>query len=237
MTAQAEGKSRSMTTLSADEVSAWLTLNPGFFDSRETLLETLTLSHAQPGASSLIEKQVQVLRKRNKILENKLYELVDIAKDNEKLSQQMHNMGMVLINADGINDIIASARNELDHAFNPDVISINVFVRSADDKAPYFVNPREVSQLFAGAFRTKRCLCGNLHKAQMRYLFGADENLVKSAVFIPLYEHHPLGYISLGSNDSKRFTTSMGTHFLDNLGEMISCAIHKTQEKQAILGK
>ena len=230
MTAQVKGKSRPVIQLNADEISDWLSQNPGFFDSREKLLETLTLSHTQPGSSSLIEKQVQVLRKRNKLLENKLYELVDIAKDNEKLSQQMHNMGMVLINAEGIDDIIASARNELDSAFNPDVVSINVFARSSKDKAPYYVNPRDISQLFASAFRTKRCLCGNLQQAQTNLLFKNSNLEIKSGLFIPLYEHHPLGYVSLGSIDSKRFTSSMGTHFIDNLGEMISCAIHKMQD-------
>ncbi len=231
MTAQVKGELIPVTKLSAEEISAWLSDNPDFFDSREQLLETLTLSHTQPGSSSLIEKQVQVLRKRNKILENKLYELVSIAQDNEKLGQQIHNMGMILINADGINDIIASARNELNSAFNPDVVSVNIFARSSKDKAPYYVNPRDVSQLFASAFRTKRCLCGNLQKAQTRFLFGNSNVEIKSGLFIPLYEHHPLGYISLGSTDNKRFTPSMGTHFIDNLGEMISCAIHKAQEQ------
>lgn len=229
MTAQVKKDTTNTDELSAEAVALWLEQQPDFFASRSSLLSTLDLAHNQQGASSLIEKQVQVLRNQKATLENKLFDLIAIAKDNELLSQQVHNMALVLLSADGLDTVIDAARNELIYALEPDELSVKVFTRSATDTENYFVNPREISRLFSSAFRTKRCLCGDLNKVQNRFLFKDNAATIKSSIFIPLFEQHPIGYIAMGSRDVKRFSTSMGTHFLDRLGETLSCAIHHHQ--------
>ena len=229
MTAQVKKDTINTVELSAESVALWLEQQPDFFTTRPGLLSSLELSHKQLGASSLIEKQVHVLRNQKTTLENKLFDLIEIAKDNELLSQQVHNMALVLLSADGLDSVINSARNELIYALEPDELAVKVFTRSTIDTANYFVNPREISRLFSSAFRTKRCLCGDLNKVQNRFLFKDNAAEIKSSIFIPLFEQHPIGYIAMGSRDVKRFSTSMGTHFLDRLGETVSCTIHNHQ--------
>ncbi|MCZ6881361.1 MAG: DUF484 family protein, partial [Gammaproteobacteria bacterium] len=78
-------------TISDQAVAHYLDSNPEFFERHALLLGKLHLPH-QTGSSavSLVERQVGILRQRNRKLENQLRELMAIAQDNDELSDKIH---------------------------------------------------------------------------------------------------------------------------------------------------
>ena len=75
----------------------YLRNRPDFFRAHPALLAELDLPHASGGAVSLIERQVAILRERSISSRHKLGELIEIAKDNDKLFEQTRELVLQLI--------------------------------------------------------------------------------------------------------------------------------------------
>ena len=65
----------------------------------DEIVTGLQLSHTSGKAVSLIERQVQVLRHQTETLNSRLVELVNVARDNDRLSSRMHQMTVDLLQA------------------------------------------------------------------------------------------------------------------------------------------
>jgi uncharacterized protein YigA (DUF484 family) len=77
--------SKNLDSISADQVAEYLRNNRDFFQLRDDLLLEMNLPHRGPhGATSLVEKQVAVLRERNIEMRNKLATLLQNAEQNDK---------------------------------------------------------------------------------------------------------------------------------------------------------
>ena len=71
--------------LDSETVAAYLRLHPEFFVQHEELIPELRIPH-QPGeAVSLVERQVKLLRERNIEMRHRLSQLMDVARENDRL--------------------------------------------------------------------------------------------------------------------------------------------------------
>lgn len=226
----ATAKTAAKQNLNTEAIAEWLSKNPDFFKDQAALIETLQLSHDAHGAVSLIEHQVSVLRNKNNSLRGKLAELIKLANDNERISTQLHKLSLALLEADTLDSVLSVAREQLNGVFNAEAVSIRLFKTGSKDKAPYFINARDVSKLFSSAYRTHNTLCGTLSKEQNQIVFPDVEFDVKSSVFIPLNEGRPIGFLAMASAKKSRFTPSMGTHFIRSLGELVGRAVISHQD-------
>ena len=69
--------------LDEDTVVDHLRAHPDFFERHPRLIEGLNLPHGAGGDTvSLVERQVSVLRQKNRELEDRLRQLVDVARSN-----------------------------------------------------------------------------------------------------------------------------------------------------------
>lgn len=228
----AQPKTKPGNKLTSAEVIDWLHNNPEFFKDQPEVLENLELEHQTDGAVSLIEHQVSVLRRRNTNLNNKLNELIERAKDNHRLSDQLHQLSLTLLEADTLDSVLSVAREQLDTVFDAEAVSIKLFKTGNKDKAPYYVNARDISRQFSSAYRTHNCLCGTLSKEQNDLIFTDTDIEIKSSVFIPLNEGRPIGFLAMGSARKSRFTPSMGVLFIRSLGELVGRAVISHQDMQ-----
>ena len=90
-----------------DEVARFLAADPEFFERHPQLLGQIRLPHDNGGGTvSLVERQLDVLRSRNSKLEQRLRELVGVARSNHELSDKVHRLSLELIGADGLIQII-----------------------------------------------------------------------------------------------------------------------------------
>lgn len=193
------------------------------------LLAELELEHNTGGAASLIEKQVAVLRERNHALDSRLCELMDVARDNERLSQSRHRIAVNLLGAHDLDDVISIVQAELSNELKADYTVIRLFSENSDrlEQKPELFISNDAPGI--NAFKTmrehKNPVCGRSSNEQKQFLFGDMADTIKSVAIIPLYAGADLGLIGLGSSDIKRFQTSLGTDFLARMGELISAAL------------
>jgi uncharacterized protein YigA (DUF484 family) len=69
--------------------------------------------------------------------------------------------------------------------------------------------------------KARKPVCGRQDDKINCELFGADIRIGSSAL-IPLYHTGDMGLLCLGSTSADRFGVSMGTIFLQQLGELVS---------------
>ena len=84
-----------------------------------------------------------------------------------------------------------------------------------------FLRP-DVVQLFDAVFRAGRPQCGRLSTEQVAALFGDHAYRAASAALIPLGGSEWHGLLAVGSSNAERFHPSVGTLFLERIGELIT---------------
>jgi uncharacterized protein len=226
MNAQSTPEETSAAELNEEAVADFLRAHPDYFARHLPLLEVLRLPHPTHGAVSLIERQLGVLRERNRQLERKLGELIQVARDNEHLSANLHQLALGLLRADSLDSVLATARELLCGEFHADHVVVRLIDRDGTLQAPYAVAQDDPGlDDLQSMFTRRRPLCGRLRREQLDWLFGEDAVTVASAVVIPLLDTEALGVLALGSHAPDRFHPSMGTLFLGYLGELLAGAV------------
>ncbi len=214
----------------ADSVLTFLTHNPDFFNKHSDVLPRLSIPHHTGDAISLIEKQVSVLRNKCCTLENSLRDLINVARENEKLHQRLHRLIQDIITASSINDVVSLTRDNMLANFNAD--DVRVVLISSEEKAEpdsdivYLTENDPELALFSDIFKKRDTQCGELSDARGKFVFGADAQGIASAAIIPLYHHRKLGFVVLASKDETRFALGKGVMFLNQLGEVLSRRVY-----------
>ena len=232
MTRRSTPKLKSQT-LSADAVARYLVQDPDFFERHPELLSSLIIPHPTRGAVSLIERQIAVLREKISQLERKLIDLIQVARDNEGLSSRLHRLALGLMDAESVDDVLATTKDLLRSEFPSTHVVIRLLAHDIDDQPAsslqYMGQGSDAVKLFDELFATRRPICGHLSESQLTELFGDYGLEINSAVMIPLTDGRKLGVMALGSAEHERFHDGMGTLFLGYLGELVSRALRVHQ--------
>ncbi len=227
-------KDKMSSTISDEAVAHYLDCHPEFFERHALLLGKLHLPH-QTGTSavSLIERQVGILRQRNRKLENQLRELVTIARDNDELSEKIHKLCRRLIHANDFGHTVDLIEASLRQDFNSDQIVMVLFRDRLTDKDDYpelrFLrwSSSDASEMkpFATFLKNAEPRCGQIRDAQRDYLFGNETNEIASVAMLPLGPGSEIGLLAISSSDTERFHPAMSTDFLSHIGELVSAAL------------
>jgi uncharacterized protein YigA (DUF484 family) len=214
-------------------VASYLAATPEFFDRHAQLLSKIRLPDARGGGTtvSLLERQVEVLRERNRQLERKVKDFMDVARENDALGNRVLSMARRLIAAkDGsavVGAIEAALREDFDAAQSvlvltpagaPPGAAESRFLRLVAAEAPEL-------RTFETLFSAGKPRCGQLRDSQREFLFGTDAAEVGSVALVPLGAKGSLGLLACGSNDLQRFNPTMSTDFLGHIGELIAAAL------------
>ena len=212
-----------------DAIARFLQDNPDYFERHPDLLSRLRIPHVGRGDSvSLIERQVNVLRRDHAEAQGQLRELVQIARDNDVLAARLHHFAIAMIDAGSLDDVLATAQDLLRQEFQLEAARV---LLQGDlpglSGRPEFVVPNDAR--FEGLFtlageRASPC-GGRLAADSMEYLFGRAGANVGSLALIPLRHPAHRGLLALGAQDAGRFRPDMGTVFLLRLGELLIAAL------------
>ncbi len=204
------------------KVIAYLLNHPNFFERYPETLIALQVPHLVRGASSLIEKQVRVLRKQ---LENEralLDHVLARAREYDALVNRLHGFSLKMI---ATNDPVELCRvmNEcLLREFHADAVVLKLFPLMIDENAPCDTTAVAGHTLFHDFITQEHAFCGALHEAQGTLLFGARNANIRTAALIPIHTAAAFGVLAIGSIDPERFHPDMATDLLDRLGEIVS---------------
>jgi len=208
--------------LSAADVANFLRSNPDFFVNRADLLFDLNLPHGHNNASSLLEKQASVLRTRNTELRHKLNELVSIARDNDRLFQQIRQLGLALLEAENLQQCEAVLRISLLQDFHLDHVSLVLYTQQELPSSILASSQNEVQSVLGDLLRGSRIICTTLRGQEMAFLFPGYDQAEGSAALIPLQYRGDIGLLAVGSTDPNHFNSSMDTAFAGYIGDILS---------------
>lgn len=212
--------------LDSARVEEYLRQHPDFFDHHQELLAFLKLNHptGKGTAVSLIERQVAVLRDQNRSLENKLLDLVKIARDNERVSHLLHLFAAELLKVRTLSDIVAVAEDKIRELFETEFVNLRLLPSLTDDPTLQ-IDYKTQNDLFKELVERDKPLCGRLKLEQLHYLFQGNAKAIASAAAVSLGAAEPMGVLGLGSSSADTFNPTMGHVFLQQLADLISSAI------------
>jgi uncharacterized protein len=216
----------SNTTLDDESVAAFLREHPQFLMQRPDLLSSLTLAHTTGGKTvSLIERQIELMREKNRGLEYKLTTLVRNAQENEAIANKLHSFTRALLLARA--DLPDVLQQNLRSLFSIPQSALRIW--EVDEAYQNLECAQPVAfEVITLANSMKSPYCGpNSDFLAASWLIDGGTS-ARSVAMIPLragINPNAFGMLVLGSSDAERFTTDMGTAFLERIGELASAAL------------
>jgi uncharacterized protein YigA (DUF484 family) len=219
--------------LTDSQVTDYLLAEPEFFERNTGTLAKLQLPQQRDGAAiSLMERQVLVLREKNRSMERKLHEFVENGRSNEAIIDRVHRLTRRLLRASDPAGVLTALETSLREDFGTSRWVLIVTEPSLQ-KLEDLGNPQVRTvlrdspelKIFATFFESGRPRSGQIRDTQREYLFGGNDNRVGSTVLIPLGENASLGLLAIASSDTERYLPTMSTDFLVRIGEVFAEAI------------
>ena len=211
-------------------VVRFLETTPDFFQHHPELLDDLSIPHGARGATSLIEHQVQRLKDRNRAARQQMLELIEIARENDQLSEKIQQVTLELVGArQELTHLVLTLHEVLhwhfeidtsqllimDPPFSRDEVELNGFGQ-IHSKQPWVIDLERV-------FESPEPICGRFKPEQTFEIFNFQVGSIGSVALVPLSsDKRRIGLLALGSADRDHFHPTMGTHFLRFLGGVLS---------------
>jgi uncharacterized protein YigA (DUF484 family) len=214
-------------------VAEYLEAVPEFFERNPTLLQRLRLPDGRGSGTtvSLLEKQVDVLRERNRQLERRLAEFIEVARGNDELAARIHKLTTRLVHARGIARVIDAVEASLREDFDVQRSVLVLFREDAslDPQQSSFIRLAARNDLemrgFENLFASDRPRCGQVRDTQRDFLFGEGAVDIGSVALVPLGPGGRHGLLACGASDTQRFNPTVSTDFLARIGELIAAAL------------
>lgn len=218
-----------VATLNEQDVAAYLRSHPDFLTRFPELLESMELTHATGSAVSMIERQVEILRGRNRRLDDRLAEVLDVTRDNEQRAANVHRLARALVRAPTLASAIVALRACMRDDFKIDEtfvgVSSTVLKRADIDGLTRLEPDGAIARAFDNFFRTKLIECGPLSAQHAKLLFPKVAELPLSAAVVPLEKDKNLGMLVLATRDPERFQPRHGRMFLEMTAELVAASV------------
>jgi len=221
-----------MTTLQSQDVVHYLARHVDFFEEHPQLLSQLHLPHPHDGkAISLVERQSLMLRERVKALESKVAEMMRHGQENDAIADKLVLWVRALLVETNEAALPATLITELKRIFDVPYAGMRLWETKSEVAfldCAQAVEGDTVS--FANSMRVPFC-GSNVGFEAASWL--EDKGAVKSLAMLPLRvgaDSQTFGLLVLGSADPERFHSSMGTAFLEKIGELASASLARLRE-------
>jgi uncharacterized protein YigA (DUF484 family) len=211
--------------LDSATVAAYLQNNPDFFNEQVELLANIHLTSPLIGkAISLHERQIEIMRGKNKALEIRIAELVRIARENDVLMHRIQEWTRAILKAEKNEDRAETIVSGLQSVFSIPHATLRLWHLDASYTTAWF--SRDVSEAIRILTDGMQApYCGKNDDFEASRWFGEDI-AIKSIALIPLKtDAAPFGLLVLGSPDETRFRADMATDFLSEIAKTASTAL------------
>ena len=217
--------------LGPKQIAAYLRDNPDFFERHADLLADLRVPHSSgTGAVSLVERQLELLRRRNEDLRRTLEEYVANARASDELARQLNQLVTKLLGCPGSKERLSVLPGQLREIFALDFVRLLLFEALPGEYSVVdglTATPREkvMSEGLSGVLSSSAPRCGRYSSEQREFLFGKEAGEVASVALAPLGHRGKLGLLALGSRDPDHYHRGKSTEFLGRLSAIVSVAV------------
>ena len=217
-------------SISAEQVAQFLRETPGFFDANPDLLAAITVPHPHGGrAVSLVERQVDLLREKNKALEMRLAELVRIGQENDAISGKLQHWTRELLRERELARLPERVAAGMSGEFSVPQVALRVW-RLGEAHRGLAESIEVEADVAALADGLRRPYCGPNADIRVASWLPGGGSLTRSIALLPLRvgaAPQAFGLLVLGSPDPARFQQGMGTAFLERIAEIASAALSR----------
>jgi len=207
----------------SDEVLAFLEDHPDFLQQHA---ERFGL-HASPPAHdrvvvSLADRQLLEVKDRNRQLEARLHQLIRHGEANDQIINSAHQMSLALQRCLKLQQVVDALASCFHQDFSLDRVALRLW-HPAAESSPLYNARHEVQAL---ARNLSAPYCGPYVNDEVLSWFPASPVLQSfSQIALCDASGTSFGLLVLASDDAQRFTFDMYTHYLAQLGELISAAL------------
>ena len=222
-----------------EDVAQYLQDHPQFFNEYADLLADIHIPSAHDDrVISINERQVISLRERNRVLQDKLLELISFGEENDAIGEKMHRLTIALLSVSNMNEFFNALYFSLREDFAVPLVAMRLWNISCNDKDHVEFTPASMD-VHVIAESLSQPYCGNHIADEIKCWFGEGAEHLNSFSMIPLNTTQTIGLLILGSPDAERFYPEMGTLHLRRLGELVCTTITrygpaKTASSEAI---
>ncbi|MFA5664459.1 DUF484 family protein [Castellaniella sp.] len=218
-------------TSRAREIAEFLSRNPDFLSEHADVFATLEVPHPHsPGVISLAERQILALRARLQTREAHLDQLLRHADGNQRIHQGVTDWCSHMLaepDAQRIPDLILST---LSRQFELDSIALRLWGLAGLPEGEYMQDVAQETRSYAASLH--KPYCGPVTAQDAAAWLGEAP---ASLALLPLRTpdaQQSIGLLVLGSNDERRFTTDMGTDFLEQIAQLAGAALSRLAPDQ-----
>ncbi|MDH4394706.1 MAG: DUF484 family protein [Limnobacter sp.] len=213
-------------SLGATEVADFLKDNPDFLNHNPGILAFVSLpSSAAGNVSSLQERQVQTLRDKVRIMEQRLVEMTRAAVENHSIIQSLQSLQRSLLAVRDPSQLPAVLVQGVKDQFKVPQVQLRIW-NKLPEFLPSGLDPQPAPTTLDNLTALRGLYCGFAEMSPYTEIFDQEEVKPRSVVIIPLRIGAGtalFGCLALGSPDKDRFSPTLETDFLDTLAEA-SCA-------------
>ncbi|WP_454871337.1 DUF484 family protein [Paraburkholderia xenovorans] len=232
------------------EVAEYLLANPEFFADHAEMLATIRLANPHGKAAvSLQERQMEMLRDKNKHLERRLAELLRYGHENDSIASKFNRWTIRVIAERDPYALPRTIATGLRDIFDVPQAALRVWdVAEPYTQADFARHVGEEVRIFAGSLTTPYCGANTGFEAAQWLApsgaSGGDESAAgeagpesahatESIALLALRdpegneEAPTFGLLVMGSPDARRFHEGMATDFLTQIGALASAALSR----------
>ncbi|MDC9720631.1 MAG: DUF484 family protein [Gammaproteobacteria bacterium] len=221
-------------SLDDDAVADYLRQNPDFLSQHPDLLADMELAHHCGQATSLIERQTQVMRHKIKDYAVKMSDILDTARRNDVQFEKTKRLVMELSAATHLNALTEALKKSFTLEFHADVIHLALFsslkpgdthpnLTSATKEA--CANHDDIRALAAKNWT----YCQAFNDTKLHDLFPHHHKL-KSSAIVPLYiADQALGVLIIASNAKDHYHDQLDTLFLNHVAAVTGRCLGRIQ--------
>ncbi|MDO8756310.1 MAG: DUF484 family protein [Polaromonas sp.] len=215
--------------ITEDDIANFLANTPDFFERHAELLATVQLSSGHGSrAVSLQERQAGMLRDKIKVLESRVVDMIRHGQENVGIADKLQQCTLNLLPTAHARDLPDTIVREIQTQFAVPQAAIKVWqVNGIFSMEDFSTGVSEDTQTFASSLTTPYCGVNSGFEA-VSWL--PDPAQALSVALIPLRPGkapQAFGMLVLASPDPERFSSSMGTDFLERIGELAGAALSR----------
>ena len=208
--------------LTEADVEQYLKDHPDFFVGKDDLLAELRVPHDAGGASSLLERQLQVHRQRNVELRQRMSDLLENARRNDQLFIKTKRLILALLEAENWLGLEAALDDSLRKDFAVEAWALLHFTERKLDAPFKVLSSQEEQRNLHRLFKGHRALCGQYNAADMAALLNLEMTDMRSVAAAQIRGKESSGILTLASKDPNMYRSSMDTLFLDYIADVLA---------------
>ena len=214
------------------DVRSFLRNHPDFFDNNSDILETMVIHHKTDGAISIVERHLQKLQEKNKLLNEKLNHLIENADQNQKIFESVMTLTLKMLSAHDLKSFLDILSDSFKNDFKLEFYSLILFDEDISVDHPIVVSTSqiELEEKIPRLISLKEPIGGQFSSEDFHALFNHSDQtdqINNSVAICKIGSEIPLGFLAIGSSDHTVYHESDSRYFLSHLSNLISQSLVK----------